>query len=122
MKIHGHGLVLAFILCFAVASAGQGQKSQHATGRVTAIAPDSITVRPGNSTLTFEVTSSTTVVGKGVGTKARGMKAQGKLPVVADLIEQYDVVDVEYHDVGNGKLQATRIDIRAKRSKTEKDD
>lgn len=114
MKFH-LGLALAFLFCLTAVPHGQSQKSLHATGRVAAIAGDSITVKPGNSTLTFEVNSSTTVIGKGVGTKTRAMKAQGKSPAVTDLVEQYDVVAVEYHDVGNGKLQATRLDIRSKR-------
>lgn len=112
------GFALAFLFCFTALTLGQTQKSLHATGRVTAIAADSITIKPGNSTLTFDVNSSTTVIGKGVGTKTRGMKAQGKSPVITDLVEQYDVVTVEYDDVGNGKLQATRIDIRSKRETT----
>ena len=111
------GLALAFLCWFTAAPLGQTQKNLHATGRVTAIAADSVTVKPGNSTLSFEVNSSTTVIGKGVGTKTRAMKTQGKSPTITDLIEQYDVVAVEYHDAGNGKLQATRIEIRAKKEK-----
>ena len=117
MKTH-FGFALAFLFCLTAVTLGQTPKSLHATGRVTAIAADSITVKPGNSTLTFEVNSSTTVIGKGVGTKTRAMKAQGKSTAITDLVEQYDVVAVEYHDVGNGKLQATRIDIRSKRETT----
>jgi hypothetical protein len=89
------GFGLAFLLCLTVVTLGQTQETLHATGRVTAIAADSITVKPGNSTLTFEVNSSTTVIGKGVGTKTRAMKAQGRSPAITDLVEQYDNVNVE---------------------------
>lgn len=112
------GVALAFLFCATVVTLGQTPKSLHAMGRVTAIAADSITIKPGESTLTFEVNSSTTVIGKGVGTKTREMKGAGKSTAITDLVEQYDVVAVEYHDAGNGKLQAKRIDIRAKREKT----
>ena len=102
----------------AMASAEQAQKKMHAMGRVTTVAANSIGINTGAKSLTFDVDPSTTVVGKGVGTKSREMKTQGKSATLIDLVEQYDNVVVEYLDAGEGKLRATRIDIRSKRTKT----
>lgn len=110
-------LMLVLVCCFTAAtSAQQSQKSMHATGRVDTVAADSIAINTGRTSLTFAVDTSTRVVGKGVGTKSREMKAQGKSTSLTDLVEQYDNVIVEYHDAGDGKLRATRIDIRSKRT------
>ncbi len=99
-----HGTILA----------QQPKKTMQAVGRVTAVAQDSITVKPGATTLTFAVDASTTVTGKGVGTKTRALKAEGKSPMITDLVDEYDSVTVEYHDLGDGKLQATRVKINVK--------
>lgn len=113
------GFALALVCCFAVALIAQEpKKSMHATGRVTTVAADSIAVNTGAASLTFGVDTSTKVVGKGVGTKSGELKAQGKSPALTDLVEQYDNVSVEYRDSGDGKLHATRIDIRSKGTKT----
>ena len=108
-------VVAAVILCFAGSvAAEQSKKTMRSTGRVVTVAPDSITIKPGNDNLTFAVDSSTKVVGQGVGTKTQTMKAANKSPQITDLVEQYDNVTVEYEDTGGGKLLAKRIDVRVK--------
>ena len=108
-------VVVALLFCLASAMPAQEpKKTMRATGRVVAIAPDSITIKPGNTNLTFAVDASTKVVGKGVGTKTQALKTANKSPQIADLLEENDSVTVAYHDLGDGKLHALRIDIRAK--------
>lgn len=114
MKIR---IVVAFALlfCFAGAMSAQpSKKTMRSTGRVIAVAPDSITIKPGNTNLTFAVDTSTKVVGKGVGTKTQALKAANKSPQITDLVDEYDSVVVEYHDLGGGKLHASRINISVK--------
>ena len=113
-------VVFACLFCFAAAmSAQSSKKTMRSTGRVIAVAPDSIKIRPGNTDLTFVVDTSTKVVGKGVGTKIQALKAANKSPQITDLIDEYDNVTVEYLDLGGGKLHANRIDVRGRRIKKE---
>lgn len=78
-------VVAAVIVCFAGSvPAEQSKKTLRSTGRVVAVAPDSITIKPGNDNLTFAVDSSTKVVGKGVGTKTQALKTANKSPQVTD--------------------------------------
>lgn len=108
-------LALALFFCFTSTTlAQQARKTMRATERVMAVAADSITVKPGATTLTFAVDTSTKVTGKGVGTKARAVKAENKSPHITDLVDVNDSVIVEYHDLGNGKLHASEIRIRVK--------
>lgn len=114
MKIRT-ALALALLACLAGESlAQQSKKTMRATGRVTAVAADAITIKPGNDTLTLSVDSSTKVTGKGVGTKTRSLKAGNKAPQITDLVDVNDSAVVEYHDLGGGKLHAAQISIRAK--------
>lgn len=104
-------LLVSFV---GVMSAQPSRKTMRSTGRVMAVTTDSITIRPGNTTLTFAVDSSTKVVGKGVGTKTQALKAANKAPQITDLVDDNDSVIVEYQERDGGKLHANRIDVRAK--------
>lgn len=111
MKI-GNTLSLVLVLCLVAAPAwAQSNKVMRASGRVMAVAADSVTVQSGSASLTFAIDAQTKVEGKGVGTKAREMK---KAPAVTDLVGQADSVTVEYHDMGGGKLHAAKIRIQVK--------
>lgn len=106
---------LALLLCLGLATfAQQPPKTRRAAGRVMAVTPDSITVKPGAMTLALTVDSSTKVTGKGVGTKLRAMKAENRTPQITDLVDVNDSVVIEYHDLGEGKLHAVQIKIRVK--------
>ena len=110
MKIvSGLGLVLMLLL--SAPTWAQSNKVLRAGGRVTTVTAESVTVQSGSATLTFAVDAQTKVEGKGVGTKAREMKAA---PAVTDLVGPADSVTVEYHDMGGGKLHAAKIRIQVK--------
>lgn len=108
------------VLPFCIVSTAMAQsskKTMHSTGRVMSVAPDSLTIKPGNTSMTFVVDATTKVVGKGVGTKTQALKAANKTPQITDFVEEYDSVTVEYQDMGGGTLHANRVDIRVKGTK-----
>ena len=110
-------IALALLVCVVAAAAAQEKPSaatQRVTARVVSVTADAITLHTATTTnlvLTFDTT--TRVVGKGVGTKAKAVKGEGQTLTVADLVGQYDSVNVKYVDEG-GKLRATEIDIKVK--------
>lgn len=89
----------------------QSRATQNATGRVTAVAADSVTIQTSTDTLTLFVDSSTKVIGKGVGTITGRLKAEGRSAVVTDLVHQYDSVRVKYAASADRGPRATEIRI-----------
>lgn len=113
MKIR---IVLALVLtaCLTPGLAAQQPqpKTLSATGRVVAVTQDSITIQPAED-LTISVDATTRVVGKGVGTKTRTLKAEGRAPTITDLVDVSDSVTVKYA-VTQGGRHAKEIRIHVK--------
>lgn len=106
------------MVCLCLASpllAQERGKTLRATGRVTAVAQEAVTIQAGNTTMSFAVDTSTRVVGKGVGSTTRSLKAAGRPPAITDLVEPADSVTVTYIGTGDGRLHATQIKIEKKR-------
>lgn len=89
----------------------QSRATQKASGRVTAVAAESVTIQTSKEMLTLLVDSSTRVIGKGVGTITGRLKAEGRSAAVADLVHQYDSVRVTYAAAADGAPRATEIRI-----------
>jgi hypothetical protein len=103
-------------LCLAIPLLDQEpRKTLRATGRVTAVAPEVVTIQAGSRTLTFAVDTSTRVIGKGVGSMTRSLKSAGHRPAITDLVEPADSVTVTYVGTPDGRLHATQIKIEKKR-------
>jgi len=106
-------LVVAPALAYAQGGAKGGDKAasapkaQSAQGAVTAVAPDSITVKAKSGDMTFTIDKTTTVTAKGATHKSLALKADGKSTVLTDFVKVGDQVTVSYHDMGTSKHAAT---------------
>lgn len=106
LRLIGIALLVA-PLVLAVAGAAQDPKT--AKGTVTAVGPDSVTVKAGDSEMKFTVDNQTEVIARGGGTKARMAQQAGKSgPTIAEVVKVGDSVEVQYHEMGS-MLHAARI-------------
>jgi len=105
---------LFVLLCVASPVLAQASKKpQRAAGRVDGVTQQSITiVLAGSEKMTLAVDRETQVVGKGLGTKTRALKEEGKAPAINDLVNPSDSVVVTYVDAGAGQLKATEVNVR----------
>jgi len=105
-------LVVAPALAYAQGAKGGDKaaatpKAQSATGAVTAVAPDSLSVKGKTADWTFTIDKATTVTAKGATHKSLANKADGKASVLTDFVKVGDQVTVTYHDMGATKHAAT---------------
>jgi hypothetical protein len=85
------------------------QAAKTARGTVTAIAPDSVTVKVADQDMKFTVDGKTTVEAHGATAKTRAAQKAGQTgPTLADVIKVGQPVEVSYQDM-NGTLRASRI-------------
>ena len=105
---------LIVLLCMASPAFAQASKKpQRAAGRVDGVTQESITiVLAGSEKMTLAVDRDTQVVGKGLGTKTRAMKEDGKSPAINDLVNASDSVVVTYVESGAGQRRATEVNVR----------
>jgi hypothetical protein len=101
---------LSIVLAHYAGLAAQSGPTQNASGRVTVVTAESVTIQTSKEALTLAVDSATKVIGKGVGTLTAQLKAQGRSAVVTDLVHQYDSVHVKYTTAERGP-RATEIRI-----------
>lgn len=86
----------------------QAQMSHTASGVVSAISGNSVTVKGSSGEWIFSVDEKTTVSGEGVGTAGRKMAGEGKQTTLSELLKEGDSVSVTYHDM-DGKKHASVI-------------
>jgi hypothetical protein len=68
------------------------------TGTVTAVSPDSITIKDKDAETKLVVDAKTKVIGTGVGTKTEKMKDEKKSPQIVDFVKTGDTVTAKYDD------------------------
>lgn len=90
-------------------------KAITATGTVTAVAADSLTIKGKADETTFKIDSTTKVIGAGASHKTAEMKAQDKPTVITDFVKVGDNVSVTYHDM-DGTKHAASIRVRVTKS------
>jgi len=102
IRYHEKGMQAAFIRAIAAVPAEPkpaGPKAQTASGVVSAMSGNSLTVKGASSEWTFTVDEKTTISGSGIGTASKKMISEGKKPSLAALVHEGDTVSVTYHDV-----------------------
>lgn len=84
-------------------------ETKKATGTVTAVAGDSVSIKVRDKDMKFSVDSKTVVQAKGAGTASRRAEAKGAAgPKLTEVVKVGDSVEVSYHDT-NGTLHATQV-------------
>lgn len=73
-------------------------KTMTATGTVSAVSADSVTVKGKTAEWTFAVDKSTVVIAKGGSHKMDAMKADKKPTTITEFVSVGDDVSVRYHD------------------------
>ena len=87
----------------SAADAAPKPKAQVATGVVSSVSGNSLTVKAKAGDMTFVADSKTTVSGKGLGTATKKMNEAGGKPTLTDFLHEGDTVNVTYHDVAGTK-------------------
>ena len=98
-----------------VAPSASAQGTKKATGTISAVTGNSVTVKTqSGQEMTFSLDKDTTIEAKGGGTKQRAAEAEGKKGVLStDVLKQGQAVEVSYHETG-GTMHAASIRTIAK--------
>ena len=97
-------------------AAAQKGKTLSASGTVSAVTDASLTVKGKATEWTFTIDSDTNVVGRGLGTKAKELKKEGKKSAITEYVKVGDTVTVRYNDLGATKHAAT-VNVTTKAAK-----
>jgi hypothetical protein len=92
---------------------GGSSPSHNATGVVTAVAGNSVTIKADSGEMTFAIDDKTDVVAVGASTATREKKAAGQKTVITDFVGKGDTVIVTYHENAGAKT-ASEVRVRAK--------
>lgn len=87
-----------------------------ASGSVTAVSADSLSVKSADREWNFKVSSETKVMGHGAGTLTREKKAAGAVTTITDFVGVKDEVTVTYKDK-DGVMQAVEVYVAKKAAK-----
>jgi hypothetical protein len=90
------------------------EKTLNAQGTVTAVAPDSLSVKGKGGDWTFTIDKATVVVAKGATHKSLELKAEGKSTKLTDFVKVGDQVIVNYHDGATKHAANIRVTAPAK--------
>lgn len=88
-------------------AAGAKPKAMTATGVVSAVTGNSLSVKEKTGDATFSVDNKTVVMGKGLGTAGKKLMEAGGKPTLGDFLKEGDTVSVTYHDMGGTKTAST---------------
>lgn len=91
----------------AKSTSSAANKTMTATGTVSAVAADSLTVKASSGEMTFAVDNKTNVVARGASHKTAAAKGENKTTPITDFVKVGDEVSVKYHDMGTTKHAAT---------------
>jgi len=89
------------------ADAAEKPKGMTATGVVSAVTGNSLTLKEKTGDATFTVDGKTVVSGTGLGTAGRKLQEAGGKPTLSDFVKDGDTVSVTYHEEGAAKTAST---------------
>ena len=98
------------IAAVSTPSRAAGVKAQTATGVVSAVTGNSLTLHD----TTYTVDNKTTVSGPGMGTAGRKLLEAGGKPTLAEFVKPGDTVTVTYHDVSGARTVSVVRVVRKK--------
>ena len=115
VKYHEAGMHAASIRVVPAmpAASASADKVQHATGVVSNLSTDSVTVKGADGEWTFVVDAKTKVVAHGAGTAARKQAAAGAKTMITDLVANGDTVMVMFHE-RDGTRHAAEVRVTKK--------
>ena len=87
-------------------------KTMSASGTVSAVTADSLTLKAKTGEMTFDVDTSTKVTARGASHKTAAMKDEKKSTMVTDFVHVGDSVTVRYHEMGD-KKHAASVTVRS---------
>ena len=93
-------------------SKSAANKVLSASGVVSAVAADSVTVKGKTAEWTFAVDKDTKVTATGASRKTAALKDEKKPLQITEYVKVGDSVDVKYHDMGATK-HAAQVIVRA---------
>jgi len=98
------------------ADAAPKAKAMTATGVVSAVSGNSLTVKEKTGDATFTVDGKTVVSGTGLGTAGKKLQEAGGKPTLGEFVKEGDTVSVTYHEDGSAKTASTVRIVRKKAS------
>ena len=111
------GVLVALALALpviALAEQAKSEKTLNAQGTVTAVAPDSLSVKGKGGDWVFTIDKATVVTAKGATHKSLELKAEGKSTKLTDFVKVGDQVTVNYHDGATKHAANIRVTAPAK--------
>ena len=91
-------VAVVFLLSSGVGTAS-AQPTKTVSGTVTAVGPDSVTVKVNDHDMKFAVDKTTEVIARGGSTAERAAKAEGKSgPALSTMLKAGQSVEVKYHE------------------------
>ena len=96
----------------ADAAKPSASKTMSATGTVSEVSADSLTVKAKSGDMMFAVDSATKVSARGASHKTAAMKDDKKSTQITDFVHVGDTVAVSYHDMGD-KKHAASVTVRS---------
>jgi hypothetical protein len=99
--------VIASVPAPAKADEAPKTKAMTATGVVSAVSGNSVTVKEKTGDATFTVDSKTVVSGTGLGTAGRKLQEAGGKPTLGEFVKEGDTVSVTYVEDGGAKKAET---------------
>jgi hypothetical protein len=93
------GVVAGVLLVGAGVATATAQPTKSVSGTVTAVGPDSVTVKVKDQDMKFNIDNTTDVIARGATTATRAAQKEGKSgPAIGTLVKPGQSIEVKYHE------------------------